>query len=60
MRQNMSEYKQFQIIVVAVNREDRNDDPITIISNIAIDDESDRGMIRKAIELAIRTIEDEL
>ena len=56
----MSDYKQLQIIVIALNRNDNNDDPLTIVRNIAIEEESDRRQIRKAIEAAIHQIEDEL
>lgn len=55
----MSDYRQLQIIVVVLNRNDSNDDPITIIRNIAIEEDIDRGQIRKAIERAIFHIEDE-
>lgn len=56
----MSDYKQFQIIVIALNREDKDDDSITVVRNIAINDDVDRGMLKKAIERAINDIEDEL
>jgi hypothetical protein len=55
----MSDYKQLQIIVIALNRNDNNDDPLTIVRNIAIEEESDRRQIRKAIEAAIHQIEDQ-
>ncbi len=56
----MSDYKQLQIIVIALNRNDPDDDSITVVRNIAIDEEADRGQIRKSIERAINEIEDEL
>lgn len=55
----MSEYKQLQIIVLALDRNGQ-DDPLTIIQNIAVYDDVDRSEIRKSIEKAIRCIEDEL
>jgi hypothetical protein len=54
----MSDYKQLQIIVIVLNRNDNNDDPLTLVKNIAVDEEADRTEIRKTIEQAIYQIED--